>query len=256
MIWPETAVPFLLADAPEALVAIAAVAARRERSLLVGSARLVEERDAQGALIRSRVYNSLLVIDDEGSVVGNYDKIHLVPLGEYLPFQDFLESLGMMQLTGVRGGFSVGSGPRLLTVPGAPPARPLICYEIIFPHEITAAGTRPGWLLNVTNDAWFGSSAGPYQHFHQAQVRAVEQGLPVVRAANTGISAVIDPYGRVLAEIGLGEKGVIDADLPKVGPPTPYRSVRNHSRNRGVGSCGNGLAGLPHISLKTVIFVV
>ena len=221
VIWPETSVPFLLADVREALSAIAAVLPEGT-VLLVGSARLVEERDAQDTLIRSRVYNSLLVIDDEGSVVGNYDKIHLVPLGEYLPFQDFLESLGMMQLTGVRGGFSVGSSSRLLAVPGAPPARPLICYEIIFPHEITPAGTRPGWLLNVTNDAWFGSSAGPYQHFHQAQVRAVEQGLPVVRAANTGISAVIDAYGRVRAEIGLGAQGVIDADLPKIAPPTPY----------------------------------
>jgi apolipoprotein N-acyltransferase len=145
-----------------------------------------------------------------------------VPFGEYLPFQDFLESLGVMQLTGVRGGFSVGSGPRRLAVPGAPPASPLICYEIIFPDEITERGERPGWLLNVTNDAWFGTSAGPYQHFHQAQVRAIEQGLPVARAANTGISAVIDPYGRILAEIGLGEKGVLDADLPKVGPTTPF----------------------------------
>jgi apolipoprotein N-acyltransferase len=107
-----------------------------------------------------------------------------------------------------------------LPIPGAPPASPLICYEIIFPDDVTDPATRPGWLLNVTNDAWFGSSAGPYQHFHQAQVRAVEQGLPVVRAANTGISAVIDPYGRVLAEIGLGEKGLFDAALPKVGPPT------------------------------------
>jgi apolipoprotein N-acyltransferase len=173
-------------------------------------------------LVRNRVYNSVLVIDGDGRVTGSYDKIHLVPLGEYLPFQDFLESLGMMQLTGVRGGFSVGQGPRLLTVPGAPPATPLICYEIIFPHAITEAGTRPGWLLNLTNDAWFGSSAGPYQHFHQAQVRAVEQGLAVVRAANTGISAVIDPYGRVRAEIGLGEKGVIDAALPEMGPQTLF----------------------------------
>ena len=173
-------------------------------------------------LVGNRVYNSVLVIDGEGRVTGSYDKIHLVPLGEYLPFQDFLESLGMMQLTDVRGGFSGGQGPRLLTIPDAPPATPLICYEIIFPHEITEAGTHPGWLLNITNDAWFGSSAGPYQHFHQAQVRAVEQGLPVVRAANTGISAVIDPFGRVRAEIGLGEKGIIDADLPKAGPPTLF----------------------------------
>ena len=221
VIWPETAVPFFLADAPDALLAIGA-ALPEGASLLVGSGRLVEERTAQDELSATRIYNSLLVIDDKGGVIGNYDKIHLVPFGEYLPFQDFLESLGFMQVTGVRGGFSVGSGPRLLAVPGAPPASPLICYEIIFPDEVTEKAARPGWLINITNDAWFGSSAGPYQHFHQAQVRAIEQGLPVARAANTGISAVIDPYGRILAEIGLGEKGVIDADLPKVGPVTPF----------------------------------
>ena len=221
VVWPETAVPVLLADDPEALTAIANVLPE-EMTLLVGSWRLVEDRDAEGRFIRNRAYNSVLVVDGEGRVTGSYDKIHLVPLGEYLPFQDFLESLGMMQLTNVRGGFNVGLGPRLLTIPGAPPATPLICYEIIFPQEITEAGTHPGWLLNLTNDAWFGSSAGPYQHFHQAQVRAVEQGLPVVRAANTGISAVIDPFGRVRGEIGLGEKGIIDADLPKAGPPTLF----------------------------------
>ena len=221
VVWPETAVPFLLADDPEALAAIASVLPE-ETTLLVGSWRLVEERDAEGRFIRNRAYNSVLVVDGEGRITGSYDKIHLVPLGEYLPFQDFLEGLGMMQLTNVRGGFNVGQKPRLLTIPGAPTVTPLICYEIIFPQEITEAGTHPGWLLNLTNDAWFGSSAGPYQHFHQAQVRAVEQGLPVVRAANTGISAVIDPFGRVRAEIGLGEKGIIDADLPKAGPPTLF----------------------------------
>jgi apolipoprotein N-acyltransferase len=221
VVWPETAVPFLLADDPEALAAIANVLPEAT-TLLVGSWRFAEERDAEGRFIRNRAYNSVLAVDGEGRVTGIYDKIHLVPLGEYLPFQDFLESLGMMQLTNVRGGFSVGQKPRVLTMPGAPPVTPLICYEIIFPQEITEAGTHPGWLLNVTNDAWFGSSAGPYQHFHQAQVRAVEQGLPLVRAANTGISAVIDPFGRVRAEIGLGEKGIIDADLPKTGPPTLF----------------------------------
>ena len=191
------------------------------------------------------------MIDDQGRVTGSYDKIHLVPFGEYLPFQDFLESLGVMQLTGVRGGFSAGSGPRRLAVPGAPPASPLICYEIIFPDEITERGERPGWLLNVTNDAWFGTSAGPYQHFHQAQVRAIEQGLPVARAANTGISAVIDPYGRILAEIGLGEKGVIDADLPKVGPHDALRAVRNGSRNNGVATGFCRLVRLPRATCWT-----
>ena len=221
VIWPETAVPFPLADSPDALLAIGAVLPTGT-SLVVGSGRIVDTAGAEDQLITQRVYNSLLVIDDQGRVTGSYDKIHLVPFGEYLPLQDFLESLGVMQLTGVRGGFSVGSGSRRLAVPGAPLASPLICYEIIFPDEITERGERPGWLLNVTNDAWFGTSAGPYQHFHQAQVRAIEQGLPVARAANTGISAVIDPYGRILAEIGLGEKGVLDADLPKVGPTTPF----------------------------------
>jgi apolipoprotein N-acyltransferase len=221
VIWPETAVPFLLADAPEALTAIGA-ALPEGTSLLVGSARLEEARNAAGEIETSRVYNSLLVVDDEGRVTGSYDKMHLVPFGEYLPFQDFLESLGFMQLTGVRGGFSEGQGSRLLSVPGAPSARPLICYEIIFPDEVIDQSERPGWMLNVTNDAWFGSSAGPYQHLHQAQVRAVEQGLPVARAANTGISTVIDPYGRILAEIALGERGVIDADLPKAGARTIF----------------------------------
>jgi apolipoprotein N-acyltransferase len=221
VIWPETAVPFLLADAPDALSAIGD-ALPQGTILLVGSGRLVEESDAPGEPIADRIYNSLLVVDDQGRVIGSYDKIHLVPFGEYLPFQSFLERLGIMQLTGVRGGFAVGKGPRLLAVPGAPPASPLICYEIIFPDEVTDRAARPSWFINITNDAWFGSSAGPYQHFHQAQVRAIEQGLPVARAANTGISAVIDPYGRSLAEIGLGGRGAIDADLPKVGPPTPF----------------------------------
>ena len=221
VIWPETALPFFLADTSDALTAIGD-ALPQGTSLLVGAARIVDQRNASGELASEHIYNSLLLVDDEGRVRASYDKIHLVPFGEYLPFQDFLESLGFMQLTGVRGGFSAGTGPRLMRIPGAPPASPLICYEIIFPDDVTDPSARPGWLLNITNDAWFGSSAGPYQHFHQAQVRAVEQGLPVVRAANTGISAVIDPWGRVLAEIGLGEKGLIDAGLPKVGPRTLF----------------------------------
>jgi apolipoprotein N-acyltransferase len=221
VIWPETAVPFLLGETSEALLAIAD-ALPEGTSLLAGSVRLVEPRDAEGLPLPRRVYNSLLVIDDKGQPVSHYDKIHLVPFGEYLPFQDFLESLGAMQLTGVRGGFTAGTGPRLVDIPGAPAASPLICYEIIFPDDVADVNRRPGWLLNLTNDAWFGTSAGPYQHFDQARTRAVEQGLPVVRAANTGISAIIDPYGRVVAELGLGEEGVIDGTLPRALPPTPF----------------------------------
>jgi len=221
VIWPETAVPFLLAESSDALLAIGNLLPEGT-TLLVGAVRLGEERDAQGRLTSRRIYNSLLVIDDKAQILGTYDKIHLVPFGEYLPFQDFMERLGIMQLTGVRGGFSPGSRPRLLSIPGAPPASPLICYEIIFPDDVTDKETRPGWLLNVTNDAWFGTSAGPHQHFHQAELRAVEQGLPVVRAANTGISAIIDPYGRVVAELGLGKEGVVDGLLPQALPPTPF----------------------------------
>jgi len=221
VIWPETAVPFLLAESSDALLAIGDLLPEGT-TLLVGAVRLGEERDAQGRLTSRRIYNSLLVIDDKAQILGTYDKIHLVPFGEYLPFQDFMERLGIMQLTGVHGGFSPGSRPRLLSIPGAPPASPLICYEIIFPDDVTDKETRPGWLLNVTNDAWFGTSAGPHQHFHQAELRAVEQGLPVVRAANTGISAIIDPYGRVVAELGLGKEGVVDGLLPQALPPTPF----------------------------------
>jgi apolipoprotein N-acyltransferase len=221
VVWPETAVPFLLVDSAEALAAIGDLLPDGT-SLLVGSGRIVDERDAQNRLVATRVLNSLLVIDDKGEVLDGYDKIHLVPFGEYLPFQDLMESLGIFQLTGVRGGFSAGTGSRPLSVPGAPQARALICYEIIFPDEISNDGPRPGWLLNVTNDAWFGGSAGPYQHFHQAQLRAVEQGLPVVRAANTGISAIIDPYGHVLAELGLKKEGVVDGLLPEALPITKF----------------------------------
>ena len=150
VVWPETAVPFLLADDPEALALIGDVLPQ-ETSLLVGSARLVEEGDAQGGLAARRIYNSLLVVDDKGAVLDAYDKRHLVPFGEYLPFQDFLESLGFMQMTGVRGGFSEGAGSLLLNVPGAPQARPLICYEIIFPDEIASrTGGQAGCSTSPT----------------------------------------------------------------------------------------------------------
>jgi apolipoprotein N-acyltransferase len=162
------------------------------------------------------------VIDHDGSILSVYDKVHLVPFGEYLPFQDFLESLGLMQLTKVRGGYVPGTVHKPLPVPRAPAFLPLVCYEIVFPGEGVPRGARPGWLVNLTNDGWFGNSTGPYQHFQQARVRAVEEGLPLVRAANTGISAVIDPLGRVVASLPLGTEGVLDAALPQPIAPTVY----------------------------------
>jgi apolipoprotein N-acyltransferase len=148
-----------------------------------------------------------------------------VPFGEFLPFQDALERLGLTQLTKVQGGFLPGDRRRKIALPGAPDVLMLICYEIIFPGEAVPRGERPGWLLNVTNDAWFGISSGPYQHFQQARVRAIEEGLPLVRAANDGISAVVDPVGRIIASLPLGSEGVLDSGLPRATNVTTYTRI-------------------------------
>src|SRR5204863_8099863 len=162
------------------------------------------------------------VIDHDGSVLPSYDKLHLVPFGEFLPFQDWMEKAGLTQLTKVQGGYIAGTRRRSLDIPGAPRALPLICYEAIFPGNVAERDDRPGWIVNLTNDGWFGISTGPYQHLQQARLRAIEEGLPVVRAANTGISAVIDPAGRIVARLGLGIEGVLDAGLPAAIAPTIY----------------------------------
>ena len=218
LIWPESAFPFFLTREADALAQIAALLPKGT-VLITGAIRAPE--DATGPLV-TRAYNSIYLIDHDGSVLPVYDKVHLVPFGEYLPLQNFLERLGLIQLTKVRGGFIPGDRRRPVKVPGAPSFLPLVCYEIIFPGEAVPRGERPGWLLNVTNDGWFGASAGPYQHFQQARIRAIEEGLPLVRAANTGISAVVDPLGRVLKMLPLGTEGVLDASLPRPVPPTPY----------------------------------
>ena len=170
----------------------------------------------------TRAYNSIYVIDHDGNVLDVYDKLHLVPFGEYLPFQDWMESWGFEQLTKVQGGFIPGTVRRTMAIPGAPRALPLICYEASFPADIASRDDRPGWIVNLTNDGWFGISTGPYQHLEQARMRAIEQGLPVVRAANTGISAVMDPLGQFVARLGLGVEGVLDSPLPAANPPTVY----------------------------------
>jgi apolipoprotein N-acyltransferase len=164
-----------------------------------------------------------MVFSDAGRLSSVYDKIHLVPFGEYLPLQSTLEWVGLEQLTRWRGGFSAGSEPRpLLAIPGLPAAAGLICYEAIFPAAIVEGAERPGLLINVTNDGWFGDTTGPLQHFHQSRVRAVEEGLPLVRSANNGISAVIDANGRVLSTLGLNVRGVIDSPVPAAIAAPPY----------------------------------
>jgi apolipoprotein N-acyltransferase len=219
LIWPESAFPFFIAREPDALAQIAALLPQGT-VLITGGVRPGEA--APGAKI-VQAYNSIYTIDHDGSILGTYDKVHLVPFGEYLPFQALLESFGLMQLTKVQGGFLPGERRRPLALPGAPAALPLICYEIIFSGEaVPRASERPGWLINLTNDGWFGNSTGPYQHFQQARVRAIEEGLPLVRAANTGISAVVDPVGRIIQELPLAAEGVFDAPLPRPLPPTLF----------------------------------
>jgi len=217
LIWPESAFPFYLAREADALAQIAALLSGHT-VLITGAVRAA----AMGPSGAVHAYNSVYVIDRDGSFDGIYDKVHLVPFGEYLPFEDFVESLGVIPLTKMPGGFLAGDRRRLMKVPGAPPMLPLICYEAVFPDAAVPRGERPGWLLNLTNDGWFGISTGPYQHFQQARVLAIAQGLPLVRAANTGISAVVDPLGRIVKELPLGVEGVVDSALPQPIAPTLY----------------------------------
>jgi apolipoprotein N-acyltransferase len=219
LIWPESAFPFILSRDAGALAEIGAVLP--QGTVLVTGAARADDETQRSASGRARYFNAIQVIASGGHVLDSYDKVHLVPFGEYLPFETAFDSLGVRQFAHIPGGFEAGSNLRLLVVPGLPVVAPLICYEAIFPGEVVPSGApRPGLLLNVTNDGWFGTTTGPYQHFAQARLRAIEEGLPLIRAANTGISAIVDPYGRVLAELPLGVEGVLDGGLPQtIAPP-------------------------------------
>ncbi|MEL6205648.1 MAG: apolipoprotein N-acyltransferase [Pseudomonadota bacterium] len=212
VIWPETAVPYLLQNAQGPFQQISASAG--EAMVALG----IQRRDDAG-----RWYNSLAVLSPAGEVTEVYDKHHLVPFGEFMPFAGLFARLGIFGLAANdTGGYARGPGPRLVALGQAGLALPLICYEAIFSRDIARAPARPDWLMNVTNDAWFGQISGPYQHLAQSQLRAVETGLPVLRSANTGVSAVIDPYGRILQALPLGEAGIIDSPLPSALPPTMF----------------------------------
>jgi apolipoprotein N-acyltransferase len=218
LIWPESAFPFFLAREADAMAQIAELLPKGT-VLLTGS---VRPPDLPPGTRITRAYNSIYAIDHDGSILSVYDKLHLVPFGEFLPFQDWMEKIGFVQLTKVQGGFIPGVTRRTLQLPNAPSALPLICYEAIFPDQLDTRDERAGWILNLTNDGWFGISTGPYQHLQQARLRAIEQGLPLVRSANTGISAVIDPLGRIVAKLDLGVEGVLDAGLPTAMRATTY----------------------------------
>lgn len=211
VIWPETAVPFMLERAEGALAEIAAAAGGTPVALGI------QRRDG------ADVYNSMAVLGLNGEVTAVYDKHHLVPFGEYMPAGWLMQRIGLAAIASVDAkGYSAGPGPRLLDLGPLGRALPLICYEAIFPQDILGAPERPDWLLQITNDAWFGTFSGPYQHLAQAQMRAIEQRLPMVRVANTGVSAVIDPSGAIVGEIPLGEAGYLDVRLPAAGAPTLY----------------------------------
>ncbi len=214
VVWPETAVPFLLAADPPLRRELAAVVP--PGGYLIAGAPRVDPEDPEG-----EIWNSLHALDDAGVIAATYDKVHLVPFGEYTPFRSLL---GLAKLTAGARDFSAGPALASLELPGLPAFSPLICYEVIFPGAVkpgapaagaAAGAAAPRWLLNLTNDAWFGNSSGPYQHFASARIRAVEEGLPLVRSANNGITAVIDSYGRIVKQLGLNERGIIDVELPE-----------------------------------------
>lgn len=205
IIWPETAMPYFLENTPWVRERLGELAPEGG-ALVTGGLRT----DYSG-IGDYQVWNSMLMVNHEGEVVNYYDKTHLVPFGEYVPFRSILP---LEKITYGSKDFSVGEGPRVLSIPNIPPFNPLICYEVIFPQHAFHKDNKPQWILNITNDAWFGNSSGPYQHFAMARMRAVEEGIPLVRAANTGISAVVDSYGVVREKINLGKTGVLDASLP------------------------------------------
>jgi apolipoprotein N-acyltransferase len=233
IIWPETSVPFLFAL--NGAIASPETKATFDRlipdgvDLILGAERVEATRRADGQYVIDRVYNSLFVLDAKADISAFYDKQHLVPFGEYVPFEETLSRIGIKQLTHLNTGFATGAERRPLGAGRAPAFSPLICYEAIFPGRAAGEGERPGWLLNLTNDAWFGTSTGPYQHLQQARVRAVEEGMPLVRAANTGVSAVIDSYGRIKASLPLNQPGFLDQALPVALAQTPFSTYREIS---------------------------
>ncbi|HAT86621.1 apolipoprotein N-acyltransferase [Cohaesibacter gelatinilyticus] len=221
VIWPESAIPFYLMEQPAALAAIAQ-ALPGQSQLMTGALR--REQSTKG---EENVFNSIYWLGADGAVRGAYDKTHLVPFGEYLPMQSVLEAIGLEQLTRLKGGFTPGRNRNLLGTDKFGSVLPLICYEIAFAGEVASYVARPDWILTVTNDAWFGPSIGPYQHLFMARMRAVELGLPVVRVANTGISAIIDFKGQVIAQIPLEQTGILQMKLPDDRAKTLFSIVGN-----------------------------
>ena len=216
VIWPETAVNADLAQFPE-IAHLIAIKMPKGATAILGALR-VDQSNPNAP----KFYNSVSVLDEHAKVIANYDKHHLVPFGEYIPYREHLQLTPMAaEVSGV-GDFTRGPGVQTLHIADLPAFSPLVCYEAIFPGEVADEAHRPDWLVNVTNDGWYLKTAGPHQHFAAARMRAIEEGLPLARAANTGISAMIDPVGRILAAQPLMTQGYVDAILPAPLPPTVY----------------------------------
>ena len=222
VVWPESAVPAPADDlfAPGSWTEAAIAGALSPgQTLLAGVVR------NDGA----RWYNSLLALRRTPtgfSVLGLYDKHRLVPFGEYLPVEGLMTRLGLKKLAAVEGGFEAGPPPAPLSLDGLPRVQPLICYESLFPGFATARGGPAAWIVNVSNDAWFGRTSGPLQHLNLASYRAIEEGTPLVRATPTGVSAFVDPWGRPMHTLAPGASGVVDAALPAPAAPTLYSRWR------------------------------
>jgi apolipoprotein N-acyltransferase len=210
IIWPETSVPYILEDVPLLLRRIGN-ALQEKQLAFIGTIRVEKRKEDQ----KQYFFNSLRIINSKSVILSSVDKVHLVPFGEYLPFASFFQSLGFGWLLQLSGLYTPGAKKVLIPLKDGPIIWPLICYESIFPLEEIYEGPQPDLLLNITNDIWLGETPGPWQHFYQARLRAVEEGLFLVRVANNGISAVINPYGKITAMIGYNKSGFIDIDIPK-----------------------------------------
>jgi apolipoprotein N-acyltransferase len=213
VIWPETALPYVVEREPEIV------------QIITGAANGAMVAVGRQRIVGSQGWNTLTVYDPTGTALASYDKHHLVPFGEYIPLGDLAYDLFGLRAFAAQTGhaYTAGPGPQVLALgPLLGQVLPLICYEAVFPQDVRGAPSRPDWILQVTNDAWFGTYSGPFQHAAQARLRAIESGLPLVRVANTGVTEVIDARGRVLASLPFGTVGHLDAALPGALPPTPY----------------------------------
>jgi apolipoprotein N-acyltransferase len=215
ILWPETSVPFLFTERPDALVALGQLLT--DGQMLIAGA--VRGEGGAGAEDDTRYYNSIVAINDAGEIIDAVDKVHLVPGGEYLPFPAFFGWLGIDRIVPMPMSFSAGTERHPITLPGGLRAAPFICYEIIFPELVSSGVAGAELIVNLTNDAWFGDTPGPYQHFRQAQIRAVETGRPLLRAANTGISGVVDSHGRIVDALAIDARGTLDLSVKL---DTPY----------------------------------